>query len=250
MNTIQFRRAFTRAPTHAPRRARGWTAVLGLALLAGHAALAQAPAAAPNAPSIPGVASQSADIRDIRPPKAMPSPWLMPLVVLTGLLAMGGGVAAWNWNRRRLRTAGVQPWELALERLEGARELMQPDRGREFSIEVSDVVRGYIESRFEVRAAHLTTHEFLHALLENSHSLLAGHHGLLENFLETCDLGKFGGWQLAASDMERMLQSARRFVLESRESLDPGAARPVAAAAAEPSLKRAVGERYASFPTT
>lgn len=235
--------------TPALARTRGCAAALVLSMLAGQPGFAQAPAA-PGAASGPGVAATSADIRDIRAPKAIPSPWLLPLIIITGLLAIGGGAAGWTWYRRRLRDDGRRPSELALERLERARQLMLPDRGREFSIEVSSVVRGYIESRFGVRAVHLTTHEFLHALLEHWESPLAGHRSLLENFLETCDLGKFGGWNLAASDMESMLQSARRFVLESGEGPEPNPGRPHPTSPVQPPLTAAAGERYASLSST
>ena len=68
---------------------------------------------------------------------------------------------------------------MALERLEAARALMQPGRAREFSIEVSDIVREYIEERFQVMAAHRTTDEFLHDLLDFRGSGLAAHRALL-----------------------------------------------------------------------
>jgi hypothetical protein len=76
-------------------------------------------------------------------------------------------------------------------------------------------VRDYLEIRFGVMAAHRTTNEFLHDLLDPADSLLATHRELLADFLQSCDLAKFGGWQLRAENMEAMLQSARRFVIES-----------------------------------
>ncbi len=85
---------------------------------------------------------------------------------------------------------------MALGRLEAARALMQPGRAREFSIEVSGIVREYIERRFHVMAAHRTTHEFLHDLVLSADPALAAHRDLLGEFLQSCDLAKFGGWNL------------------------------------------------------
>ena len=105
---------------------------------------------------------------------------------LAGLL-----YAAWRWNRRRALGAALLPYEIALARLEEARALMQPENAREFSIAVSEIVRQYIEERFQVWAARRTTEEFLHDLLEPSDALLASHRALLEDFLRHCDLAKF-----------------------------------------------------------
>ena len=74
---------------------------------------------------------------------------------------------------------------------------------------VSEIVRGYIEERFQVWAAHRTTDEFLHDLLEPSDALLAGHRVLLADFLQHCDLAKFARWNLPVEEMENMLWSAR-----------------------------------------
>jgi len=114
---------------------------------------------------------------------------------------------------------------------------------------VSSAVRDYIETRFDVRAAHLTTDEFLHQLLEPKDSLLTAHRTLLHSFLQSCDLAKFGGWQLAASDMEAMLQSARRLIVESAAAGGSQRARPAAAASQQPS-DTVSGETYVSLPST
>jgi hypothetical protein len=195
-------------------------ATLLLALL-GPPAFAQAPALNQPMSTATGASATSEDIRDIRGPKAIASFWLIPLLSITGLLIAGGGYATWRWNKRRQRLLSKLPSDIALERLEKARALMRPAGGREFSIEVSSIVREYIETRFQVMAVHLTTHEFLHELLESTLSTLATHRDLLSAFLQSCDLAKFGGWNLRPENMEMMLQGARRFVVESAQSNAP-----------------------------
>jgi hypothetical protein len=99
---------------------------------------------------------------------------------------------------------------------------------------VSEIVRNYIEQRFQVRAAHRTTQEFLHDLLAESHAALTVHHPLLGEFLEHCDLAKFARWQLSVAQMEAMYQSARTFVIETgKPVVDPPAVRPPARPIAE-----------------
>jgi hypothetical protein len=115
------------------------------------------------------------------------------------------------------------PYEIALDRLEKARALMTLETAREFSIEVSEIVRSYIEARFHVRVAHQTTEEFLHELLEPSDALLAGHQELLAEFLHHCDLAKFARWILSREEMEAMHASARMFVLETGKPSAPAA---------------------------
>jgi hypothetical protein len=115
------------------------------------------------------------------------------------------------------------PFEIALQRLEEIRSLMQPADAREFSIAVSDVVRRYIEERFAVTATHRTTEEFLHDLLESSHAPLARHRALLSEFLQACDLVKFAGMSLTLQNMESLHHSARAFVLETSKPDEPAA---------------------------
>ena len=98
---------------------------------------------------------------------------------------------------------------------------MQPATAREFGIAASEVIRNYIEKRFNVIATQRTTEEFLQTLLQSSNEALARHRALLAEFLQQCDFVKFAGASLASTDMEALLQSARRFVLETSE---PGVA--------------------------
>jgi hypothetical protein len=130
---------------------------------------------------------------------------------------------------------------------------MQPEFGRDFSIEVSSIMREYIESRFQVMAAHLTTHEFLHDSLGSRDPVLAAHRALLADFLETCDLAKFGGWNLSPQTMETMLQTARRFVVDS--AVEPDRSDAVRGAIPTPTRATAVQsvaprETYDSLPST
>jgi hypothetical protein len=175
---------------------------------------AGAPAAAP--------ATAAEDIRDIRGPKAVASPelWLVEVAGAVALAALA--YAAWRWYRR-VKTAPKTASEIALEQLEKALRLMQPESAREFSIEVSEIVRTYIEARFRVLASHQTTEEFLRNLVEPSDALLAGHQELLGDFLSHCDLAKFARWVLSTEEMKSMHASARTFVVKTTQAPAPKA---------------------------
>jgi hypothetical protein len=205
----------------ARRRRAAWTAALAAALSAATAATAAT-----------AVAEAAEDIRDIRGPKFMFPPWLLPAVIAGAVLLAFGALGFRRWLRRRRQPRVLLPFEIALQRLEEMRALMQPDDAREFSIAVSDVVRRYIEERFSVTATHRTTEEFLHDLLESSHAPLARHRALLSEFLQQCDLVKFAGMSLTLQNMESLHHSARAFVLETAQPDQP--ASPSVPAPAQP----------------
>jgi hypothetical protein len=187
------------------------------AILLTGSATAQAPpptvAPAPVAAQSPALE----DIRDIRGPRPIASLWTLSILCAGGALILAGAYAGWRWKRRRL-AAALLPFEVALRRLEHARRLMPLGAGGQFSVEVSDTVRKYIETRFLIEAAHRTTEEFLRDQLATANTQLAAHGALLKRFLMLCDLAKFAGWNLAAEQMQDMYQNARTFVLDTSKS--------------------------------
>jgi hypothetical protein len=233
------------------RRFRGLSTCAALLLfaIAGRSALAQTSVSSPPGTATTAISAPTQDIREIRGPKPIPSAWLWPLIALSSLFSAGAVWGAWKWYRRRPGLFLQTPVEIALARLEYARGLMSPELGRDFSIEVSSVVREYIESRFHVMAAHLTTREFLHDVLDSKDPVLAASQSLLAEFLEACDLAKFGGWNLSIHDMETLLQGARRFIVESAAPTgEPSAAPGPDIPPPNPSLRGAVRETSPSTP--
>jgi hypothetical protein len=235
------------------RHAVAATVLLGVMCLPATGAAPQAPlkpssnlpaAVAPSAAGSPAQPSPDQDIRDIRPPYHIPPEWLWIAWTAGGLAALAIGYAAFHWFLRR-RGRGKLPYELALEQLEAARRLMRPESARDFSITVSEIVRGFIEKVFPVRAAHSTTDEFLRDLVDRSDSPLVAHRAVLSDFLTHCDLAKFARWSLSVPEMETLLESARNFVLSTGQ---PAAKKP-----ANPETKtaaRSVNDSPARTPTT
>jgi hypothetical protein len=197
---------------------RALAGVLLVVLVGGAPVFAQTAAVAGAPASIGAHSAAATDIRDIRGPEPMVSAWIWAVWGAAGVLLGTGTYLAWRWNQRRVLIAVKSPRQFALEQLEAARVLMQARSVRAFSIAVSDVIRVYIEQRFQVRAAHRTTEEFLYDLLQPSDALLAAHRAPLADFLRHCDLAKFGGWTLTQQEMESMHQSARSFVLVTGQS--------------------------------
>jgi hypothetical protein len=168
-----------------------------------------------NASAASAAAETAEDIRDIRGPKAVPGSWLLPALLLGVLLLAAAAIVTWRWRRRGPRTRALSLTDQTLQRLEALRPLMQRGSAREFAIAASEIVRTYIEERFEVVATQRTTEEFLQDLLQAAQDSLTSHRPLLADFLQQCDFVKFAGVSLTSQDMESLFQSARTFVLET-----------------------------------
>jgi hypothetical protein len=217
------------------------------------------PVATATAPQLSSIASAAAstapasavteDIRDIRPPYHIPPGWLWLVWVAGGVTLAALGYGLWRWRHRLPGLRPRLPFELALDELESARELMQPEHAREFSIRVSEIVRHYIEVRFATRAAHRTTEEFLHDCMIEHTSPLAAHRESLGDFLHHCDLAKFARWVLSVAEMEAMLQSASAFVRSTGVETAPGNP-ATGASSTDPSATAATGKTATLAPQT
>jgi len=204
---------------------------LGAGLLASPAPAPTAEPASASAaePNMPSVSSASAvaqksdeDIRDIRGPKFVLPPWVLPALIAGVAIIALAIYRFWRWRRNRGARI-LSLYEIALQQLEDIRALMLPQSAREFSTAVSDIVRNYIERRFDITATRRTTEEFLHDLLEMPNASLARHQALLGEFLHQCDFVKFAAMSLTVESMESLRQSARAFVLATvkTEELSP-----------------------------
>jgi hypothetical protein len=169
---------------------------------------------------LPGavLAETAEDIRDIRGLKAMPGSWVVPAVVAAAIVVALCAYVVWSRHHRAIPRRTPTLSERTLQRLDDTRALMRPETARAFGIAASELIRDYIEKRFDVVATQRTTEEFLQALLQNSNEALARHRSLLAEFLQQCDFVKFAGDSLAVTDMEALFSSARRFVLETGEA--------------------------------
>lgn len=167
-------------------------------------------------------------LRDIKPPLEYPFAlsWL-PLLILLAV-----GVLAWLvyyfWRRAMSRPQPPAPlppaWESAYKKLEQLRRENLPSKNqvKEYYIRLSNIVRQYIEARFNVRAPDMTTQEFLESV-RRSRDLSARQQDSLKSFLQNCDMVKFAKFIPGPSVCEESFQLARQFVDETKqESLVSG----------------------------
>ena len=160
--------------------------------------------------------SMAHDIRDIRGPLHIPDPLLYLYLAVGGCLFLIAAATAWRWLRRRKVLRAKLAFEIAFEQLEQAKTLMKPEMGDEFSVAVSNAIRTYIESRFDLRVTRHTTEEFMARIAAEPSGDLCEYADLLHNFLEHCDLAKFARYTLGLDQMEEMHRSAWEFVDKTR----------------------------------
>ena len=120
------------------------------------------------------------------------------------------------WRRRARRRSA---YDVARSRLERLLASLRPDAEHvdAFYVELSGIVRRYLEDRFELRAPELTTEEFLESV-QHAPDLSREHQSLLRGFLRQADLVKFAGARPSAEDIDRSVAAARRFLEETREN--------------------------------
>lgn len=163
-----------------------------------------------------------ADIKDIKEPYDVPFDfkslikWILLALVVIGLLVL----ALWLWRKYRKvpETPVARPkpkrpaHEIALEKLEELRnkKLWQNNQTKQFYIELSDIVREYIEFRFDVLALEMTTPETVAAL--KLVGLEEAKIKSLEQMLQMADLVKFAKYNPISNENEQCFDIARNFV--------------------------------------
>ncbi|HEV3063980.1 MAG TPA: hypothetical protein VGX93_01505 [Chthoniobacterales bacterium] len=154
------------------------------------------------------------ELEDIRPPVAgTPSLWLVIILATLLLLAV---VAYFLWPNPKPKTVTPPlPREVAKRRLKEVRPRIFTESGYDFSIEVSDILRSFIEQQFGIRAVRQTTIEFLSEASQNPHFDLA-HQEILRQFLVACDSIKFARVGAGPADCEVLFEQASAFVEEAK----------------------------------
>lgn len=154
------------------------------------------------------------------PGEPFPTPFQGWWWLAAGGAALVAGVAMWRWSTRA-RARAADPAAVALPPHVKAMRALQrlknearttPAQIEAFYVEVSQVLRVYLEERFGLHAPERTTEEFLREL-EGGEELAKSHRRELERFLSQCDLVKFAAfvpeerdhlttWDMAAAFVE------------------------------------------------
>jgi len=145
--------------------------------------------------------------------------WVVILGIASGALVLGAGavlgVRALRSRRRIQKQRSA--YDEAVAQLRALEDRGAPDAltADAWFVELSAIVRRYLEHRYEIRAPELTTEEFLQVATSRP-ELTAEHRGLLSSFLERCDRVKFAGYRPDADESIATLAAARAFVEDTR----------------------------------
>ena len=143
-------------------------------------------------------------------------PW-----ILSGLLLLIlGGFVVYTSKRWRQVARRRSAYEIARSRLDQLLDAgsSTPRDVEKFYVTLSSIVRQYLEDRFELRAPDLTTEEFLVSVVD-APDLSSDHQHLLQSFLNHADLVKFARILPSTEDVERSIDSAVRFLDETRDNV-------------------------------
>ena len=173
-------------------------------------------------------------------PRQPPAPPLWPYALAALLIAAVAAPFLYRaWLSQRARRRQRSAYEISKARLDGLLYGPRPSEPAQmdvFFVELSGIVRQYLEDRFQLHSPELTTDEFLE-VMGGSPDLSRDHQQLLQPFLRRADLVKFAHHLPDASDVEDSIGMARRFLEETRENApmidvgDPSAASDVASRA-------------------
>lgn len=151
-----------------------------------------------------------------RPAWIAPNPvtlvrYLLYALLLAALIA--ASLLAVRRVQRTIKLHRMSPRERALRELQ---RLMQLDligkkKIKSFYLELTMIVRRYIERAHHIRAPEQTTEEFLDSVTNNPHFQPATV-SRLKNFLEAADLVKFAGAQPEPAAIDNAILTARKYL--------------------------------------
>jgi hypothetical protein len=174
------------------------------------------------------------DVHGLKPAEAFPNYWLWlvpAIVLLVGLLAWLG----WKLYRRLRRLADAVPpplpaWEEALGALDRLpwRDWLADGQYKRFYYALSEILKRYMERRFEFDAVEQTTTELLASM--RAHKLPMRDE--ITRFFARCDLIKYAKTVPTSEEAERALEQLRDFVARTKPAPEPAV--PVATAQPAP----------------
>jgi len=152
----------------------------------------------------------------IEPPARFPWwMWLILVAVLAGILLL-----VKYFRKPRVVTIAQAaprrpPWEIAMDRLDVLADRKHHLRGeaRPFAIELSEILRAYLEDRYGFVALEQTTSEIKTALRHVA--LVDEQKDALIRVLTGCDLAKYAKFHWPAPELHAALSTTRKFVTDT-----------------------------------
>ena len=170
------------------------------------------------------------DIKDVQPPVPLPLAEVIHQgwpAALVALLAIAAVILIIFFFRRRISkpvaVIACAPWKIAEDKLRdlAARRLIEGGQYKKYYIELSDILRRYIEARFAIHAPHMSTEEFLNSL-RHAVQLSDAHKNVLREFLNLCDMVKFAKYGPSPEEAVKSFDLVKQFVAATKEAGNNG----------------------------
>lgn len=171
------------------------------------------------------------DLKDVQDPEfvLMDYIWwfLIPLIILALAAAGWFGWRYWQQHKKdapveapkvKLVPAHVEAMQ-ALDQL-ASKKLWQNGQDKQFHTELTEILRYYIERRFDVPAMEKTSDEILDELYELAESQKASLANL-KQILQLADLAKFAKYKPLPDEHQLSFMNAKMFVEQTKKLEDP-----------------------------
>ena len=164
----------------------------------------------------PVTGGMEADPKKDLPPLSWKLVGWVALAALAVLVILAALVWLARYITRRVKEHRMSPIERAWVELDRLLKKGLPGRGRykDFYVELTMVVRRYIQRKYGIKAPHLTTEEFLAEIAHDTSSVssLSSNVLSLRKFLESADMVKFAGVEATPEMADGATDSARGYL--------------------------------------
>ncbi len=161
------------------------------------------------------------DVRDIKGPVQIRGVSYFLSFVAMALIILAAIAGAYIFARKKIKRLATPPPKpahiLAYEALErlSKSDLLKKGRIKEYYTELSDIVRHYLENRFDLRAPEMTTEEFL-VKARDTQEVSIEDRNLLRDFMLHCDLVKFAKYGPSDIEVRSSSGSAKKLIDQTR----------------------------------
>lgn len=169
----------------------------------------------------------SSEIADIKPVHKLPGripPWLWISLMVALVAFLVGWITSKLWkHRERIIPSAppIPPYVIAFRALDALknRGLLEKDECKPFYIELSIILRSYLEGRFNLNAPDETTEEIVEEM-SRSPELDGSQRTILQEFMRQADMVKFAKGHPDRATMESAFDTTKQFVEETKTSGD------------------------------
>lgn len=147
------------------------------------------------------------------------SRFLIPAAVLLAGILLTALLVWYLRKRQKPQTPPPLPDIVALSELDQAQALMTEQTSLVYAERISDILRRYIEARFQIHSTRQTTQEFFARLKDGTTIAevdIKNHAGDLQTCLKQCDIAKFAHGIPNNGDMMQMDAATRNFIEMTR----------------------------------